>query len=76
MPATSVVEDDPTGSKPSRLKSLTYAAERFDCSERTVRRMIAAGELTGYRVGKRMIRVDADELDALARVVPTAGGAA
>jgi hypothetical protein len=35
--------------------------------------MIAVGELTGYRVGKRLIRVDANELDALARVVPTVG---
>lgn len=63
----------PNNPKPSRLRDLKYAAERFDCSERTVRRMIAAGQLTGYRVGKRLIRVDADELDALARVIPTVG---
>lgn len=59
--------------KPSRLVALKVAAERFDCSERTVRRMIAAGELTGYRVGKRLVRLDADELDRLARVIPTTG---
>lgn len=63
----------PTNPKPSRLRDLKYAAQRFACSERTIRRMIAAGELTGYRVGKRLVRVDADELDALARVIPTVG---
>jgi len=64
----------PHSSKPpSRLVDLKKAAERFDSSERTVRRMIAAGELTGYRVGKRLVRLNADELDALARVIPTAG---
>lgn len=59
--------------KASRLVSLNEAAERFACSERTVRRMIAAGQLTGYRVGKRLVRVDAGELDAAMRVIPTAG---
>lgn len=51
--------------------TLNAAASRFDCSERTIRRMIANGELTGYRVGKRLVRVDAAEVDQLARVIPT-----
>ena len=51
--------------------SLAAAAQRFDCSERTIRRMISNGELTGYRVGKRLVRVDATEVAALARVIPT-----
>lgn len=51
--------------------TLNAAARRFDCSERTIRRMIANGELTGYRVGKRLVRVDAAEVEALARVIPT-----
>lgn len=59
--------------KPNRLGSLNVAAERFACSERTIRRMIAAGELTGYRVGKRLVRIDLDELDRIARVIPTVG---
>lgn len=65
----------PTASLPTarRYVSLNAAAERLDCSERTLRRMIAAGELTGFRVGKRLVRLDADELDDLARVIPTAG---
>ncbi len=51
--------------------TLNAAAKRFDCSERTIRRMIANGELTGYRVGKRLVRVDAAEVDQLAHVIPT-----
>ena len=51
--------------------TLAAAADRFDCSERTIRRMIANGELTGYRVGKRLVRVDSNEVDHLARVIPT-----
>ena len=58
---------------PRRYVTLKGAAERLDCSERTLRRMIAAGELTGYRVGKRLVRLDADELDAVVRAIPTAG---
>jgi excisionase family DNA binding protein len=56
-----------------RFMTLNAAASRFDCSERTIRRMIANGDLTGYRVGKRLVRVDADEVDRLARVIPTVG---
>lgn len=66
----------PNPAPSSRLVALKVAADRFDCSERTIRRMISAGELRGFRVGKRLLRVDADELDALARVIPTAGGVA
>lgn len=56
-----------------RLASLLAAAEYADVCERTLRRMIARGELTGYRLGKRMIRVDLDELDAVMRPIPTTG---
>jgi excisionase family DNA binding protein len=55
-----------------RLAAISTAAERMDCSTKTVRRMIAAGELRAYRVGKQMIRVDLNEVDALARPIPTA----
>ena len=51
--------------------TLSAAAERFDCSERTIRRMISSGELTGYRIGKRLVRVDATEVAELAQVIPT-----
>lgn len=46
-----------------RYASLLAAAEYAGgCSERTLRRMISAGQLTGYRLG-RHIRVDLNELD-------------
>lgn len=51
------------------------AAERIGVTDRTIRNMIRRGELTGRRVGStRMIRVDAKELDALLRPIPTASG--
>lgn len=55
------------------LGTIATAAERAACAERTIRRYIAAGRLTGYRMGPRMIRVDLDELDAMLRPIPTAG---
>lgn len=59
-----------------RLASITVAAEHGDVSTRTIRRYISNGLLTGYRVGPRLIKVDLDELEQLARPIPTAQGAA
>ena len=56
---------------PERLVSLAHAGHRLGCSERTLRRMIAAGHLTGYRIGRRLVRVDLTEIDGLVRVIPT-----
>jgi excisionase family DNA binding protein len=56
---------------PRGLVRLDTAAEQFDCSVRTIRRMIASGAITGYRVGPRMLRVDLQEIDAVVRRVPT-----
>lgn len=60
--------------KPRRLASIAVAADYARVCRRTIRRRIAAGELTGYRFGPRVIRVDLDELDALMRPIPTAAG--
>ena len=57
--------------QPRRYVSLAKAAEYADCNERTLRRHIAAGELTGYRLG-RVYRVDLNELDGWLAPVPTA----
>jgi excisionase family DNA binding protein len=57
-----------------RLASIEKAATYVDTSPRTIRRAIAEGRLTGYRFGKRMIRVDLNEVDAALDVIPTAGG--
>jgi excisionase family DNA binding protein len=53
-----------------RYASLAKAAAYADCNERTLRRHIAKGELTGYRLG-RVIRIDLNELDAWMAPVPT-----
>lgn len=53
------------------------AAERLDVTTRTIRNLIARGELQGHRVGRtRMIRIDMHELDELLRPIPTTDGAA
>lgn len=41
-------------------------------STKTLRRYIAAGKITGYRNGVKLILVDLDELDRLARPIPAA----
>jgi excisionase family DNA binding protein len=47
-----------------RYISIADAAEYLKVSDRTVRRMIADGELTGYRMGRgRTLRVDLNEID-------------
>lgn len=48
-----------------RLISLDEAAERLDICTRTLRRYIAAGRLTAYRIGPRLIKIDPAELDQL-----------
>lgn len=53
--------------------SLAEAARRLGCTTRTVRRRIADGSLTGYRMGPRLIRLDAAEVDALLRRIPAGG---
>jgi hypothetical protein len=57
-----------------RLVGLAAAADYADVSTRTLRRYIALGRLIGYRVGPRLIKVDLNELDAIARPIPTALG--
>lgn len=58
-----------------RLASIADAAAYADVSARTVRRYIAAGRLTGYRVGPRLVKIDLADLDQLAKPIPTAGDA-
>jgi len=58
------------------LASLTDAANHARVSTRTLRRRIADGTLTGYRMGPRLIRVDLNELDGLLRPMPSARGGA
>jgi excisionase family DNA binding protein len=62
--------------RPQRLASIKDAAAYADLSERSIRRYIAEGRLTGYRVGPRLIKVDLDDFDKLAVPIATAAGGA
>ena len=50
------------------------AADQLGVSVKTIRRSIAAGRLTGYRVGGRLLRVDQAEVAAMLRPIPTTAG--
>ncbi|MCB2175599.1 MAG: helix-turn-helix domain-containing protein [Actinomycetales bacterium] len=52
--------------------SIEQGAERLGVSTRTIRRMIAAGELRAYRLGGRLIRIDEQSLRAVLRPIPAA----
>lgn len=47
------------------LATLTEAAKRYKCSTRTIRRLIARDELTAYRVGPKLLRIDLQEADRI-----------
>jgi excisionase family DNA binding protein len=53
------------------LASIHEAAKYAAVNPRTIRRRIADGSLTGYRLGARVLLVDLNELDALLRPIPT-----
>lgn len=57
---------------PQRFVRQEVAAERWDVSVDTVRRLIADGRVTGYRLNGRVIRVDLAEVDACFRPIATA----
>lgn len=42
--------------------SVNEVAEEFGISPRTVRRYIATGRLTAYKVGPRIVRLDPDQV--------------
>jgi excisionase family DNA binding protein len=63
---------------PRKYESIDAAAERLGVNPRTIRRRIADGTITGYRIGaKHLIRVAQDEVDEkLLQPIPTVDGAA
>ncbi|MGP5249618.1 helix-turn-helix transcriptional regulator [Corynebacterium variabile] len=48
-----------------RYETMQSAAERTGLSVKSIRRRIAEGHLTAYRLGQRVIRVDPSEVDAM-----------
>jgi excisionase family DNA binding protein len=74
MPSPEVSRARSAGDVTSRrLVSIAKAAEAQDVSTRTMRRWIAEGRIRGYRVGPRLVKIDVDDLNQLARRIPTAG---
>jgi excisionase family DNA binding protein len=57
MPATAAPD------RPRRLRPLRKAAEAYGINQRTIRRWIAAGLISSYRVGDKLIAVDLNEID-------------
>ncbi|MFH5210175.1 excisionase family DNA-binding protein [Antrihabitans sp. NCIMB 15449] len=64
---------DRSGSGTPVLISIQKGAELVGVHPRTLRRWIAEGRLTGYRLGSRAIRVDKGECFSLAQPFATAG---
>lgn len=59
-------------SRAPRYISIEAAAQRWGVSHDTIRRLIASGRVTGYRLNGRIIRLDPVEVDACFRPIPTA----
>jgi len=57
-----------------RPASIAAAGEDAGVHPRTIRRWIAAGWVTAYRMGPKLVRVDMDDIDALHKRIPAAGG--
>ncbi|MBM7278278.1 excisionase family DNA-binding protein [Gordonia rubripertincta] len=49
---------------PRRWASINTTAEYLGVSDRTIRQMIADGRIRGYRNGRKVIRIDLNEVDA------------
>lgn len=60
-----------------RYGTVAEAAEYIGSSSKFIRSLISRGDLTGYRIGARSIRVDLRELDTAMTPIPSAksGGA-
>ncbi|MEQ4518247.1 helix-turn-helix domain-containing protein [Pseudarthrobacter sp. B907] len=59
-----------------RYATLSAGSAYTGFSTRTLRRYIAQGRLTGYRVGPRHIRIDLNEVDGMFSAIPSANDAA
>ena len=57
---------------PRRYVSIQDAAAYLGLTDAGVRKFISEGRLTGYRLGKRAIRVEMNEVEELLSPIPTA----
>lgn len=60
----------PISGDPSRLVTLSDAAETLGVSVRTIRRFIDYGYVEAYRVGPRVIRLRAGDVNGLLHRLP------
>ena len=62
------------GQRPERrYASIQATAERYGVDHKTVRRWIASGLITGYKVGTQLVRVDLNEVEErIVQVIPAA----
>lgn len=65
---------DMTVSEARKLISLKTAAALIDVDPKTIRNWVARGDLSGFRVNGRLLRVERDELLALIRPSALAEG--
>jgi excisionase family DNA binding protein len=63
-----------SSTKRRTLVSIEQAAELLGCTDRSIRRWITDGRLPAYRVANKLVRLDLDDVYALLRPIPTAGG--
>lgn len=56
------------------LISIDQAAAYLGVTDRTIRNFVSRGQLRAYRVGTRLVRLDAAEVEALLRPIPAVGG--
>jgi hypothetical protein len=61
-----------TTRKPGRRVPLAEGSAYSHLSVKTLRRYGAAGRITLYRIGPKLLQVDLDELDRIIRPVPAA----
>ncbi len=68
----------PPNSRTGRqLMTVAEAAEYWRVDHKTIRRMIARGDLPAYRIGAgRLLRIDRTDLERATRRIPSAGDAA
>ena len=59
--------------KQKRLASIDEAAAYCGVHPRTIRRRISDGTIHGVTVGKKLVRVDLNEVDERLQPIPTAG---
>lgn len=69
-PATDAARTERQNPTASQLITIQAAAERLGVGNQTVRDFVSRGQLPAYRIGGRILRVDAADVAALVRPVP------